>query len=165
MTSPCQLSKSSLYSFQKLRKIHLLFHHASPTKASTYVSHAIYLHAANRIVPLHPSQQPLPSRPYETKYQCRRNPIVPPQGRRGLYRIFQGARRRVHSRQLCHHLRTSRRDDGLWLPSNNRIQDPSRVHHPGIPQARDPGPTTHCRHKCRLVAIRGYSLPQERGLP
>ena len=42
------------------------------------------------LVPLHPSQQPLHPRPDQEKYQCHRNPPLPPQDRGGLYRILQG---------------------------------------------------------------------------
>ena len=71
------------------------------------------------IVPLHKTQQPLPPRTHETQHKCRRNPPIPTQDRRGLHRILQRARRRKHPRQFRHHLRTTRRNDGLWLPPNH----------------------------------------------
>lgn len=50
---------------------------------------------------------------------------------------------------------------GLWLPPNHRIQDPPRVHHAGITQARGPSAPANGRHQRRLLAQRGNTLPQE----
>lgn len=40
----------------------------------------------------------------------------------------------------------------------------AQVHHPRVVQARGPGAAAHRCHQCRVMAIRGYSVPEERSV-
>ena len=67
---------------------------------------AIHVHTYSntKSVPLHQTQQPLPPSSHKTKHQCRRDPTLSSQGRRGLHGILQSAGGRINTRQLRDHL-------------------------------------------------------------
>ena len=115
-------------------------------------------------VPLHPPLKPLRPRPLQTQPQRLLHPPLPPPPRRRLHRILQDPRGRIHPRQLRHHLRAPRRNDGFRLPADHGIQDPPGVHHAGITQARGPGAPAHRRHQRRQLAERRHPVPEERGV-
>ena len=47
--------------------------------------------------------------------------------RAGVQGVLQGARGGEYSGQLCDGVRTDGRGHGLWLPTDDRQQDPARV--------------------------------------
>ena len=54
-------------------------------------------------------------------------------------------------------------DDGLWVPSDDRKQNSTRVHYPATTQARD-SEHTDCSHQCRIVENGGDQISEERGV-
>lgn len=80
-------------------------------------------------------------RPVEAQLERGRDHHLPPPAGVGADRVLQGARGGVDPRQLCHRLRAARRDDGLWVPPDDRVKDPPGVSPPSHAHTSlQPGP-------------------------
>lgn len=71
----------------------------------------------------------------QKELKCGRDYLIPAPAHTSPRWILQRARGGVYTRQLRNHIRASGRNDGLWLPSDNRKQDSPRVSAPDLMQS------------------------------